>query len=713
MKTVCRRTNAGIAVIAAFLIAVPAGAARGKSPWTMEDLLRIRTLSGPQASPDGRRAVVTVSIADDDTNAFNTDLYLVALPREGEPPGEAIRLTRSPKGDHDPRWSPKGDRIAFISERPPEKASDEEGSQAWIILPDGGEAWQAARVEGSVGALAWSPDGATLALLVTEPASADRKKRDKEKNDWTVVDSEFQRDQIWLADAASGASVQVTRGGIHFTSLDWSPDGSKLVVAGQPTPRVPDYFNANIYRLDLGKALARLKEEAARAAGGSPKPDDAAKGEAGGAPPALAEPAPILPAPCACGTARYSPDGDTIAFLTQDDNREWFTNTYVATIRENGSGFRLLSRSFDEDAGAIAWTPNGDAILFEATTRLAGRVYRLPAGGGKAEALAGGDEIFSDASLSRNGRVLYGVHQSPLDPPEVYALEISPEGVASAPRPASAFNAWTAGMATRPKEPFRWKGAGGMEIEGLLVRPDGIPPGTRVPLLTIVHGGPSGSFVNDFTPRRGAYPIQIFAAKGFAVLMPNPRGSGGYGEEFRSSNRRDWGGKDYEDIMAGIDALVASGVADPNRLGIMGWSYGGFMTSRAITLTKRFAAASVGAGVTDTLSFVGTADIPPFERSYFGAWPWEDPAVYTSHTAVYNARGVTTPTLIQHGEADHRVPISQGWELYVALEEQSVPVEFVTYPRQGHGFREPKLIRDSMRRNLEWFSRWILGEKAP
>jgi dipeptidyl aminopeptidase/acylaminoacyl peptidase len=280
-------------------------------------------------------------------------------------------------------------------------------------------------------------------------------------------------------------------------------------------------------------------------------------------------------------------------------------------------------------------------------------------------------------------------------------------------RPLTRLNGWTAEYATLRKEPLRWKGADGMEMEGLLVRPAGASPGRKVPLLTIVHGGPAGVFSNGFNVRRGVYPVQLFAQAGYAVLLPNPRGSGGYGEVFRKANLRDWGEKDYEDILAGVDALIDSGLADPGRLGIMGWSYGGFMTSRVITKTKRFKAASVGAGVTDTISFTGVADIPPFMRSYFGAWPWEDPALYASRTAIYNARGITTPTLIQHGEADARVPISQGWELYVALKEQGVPVEFVTYPRQGHGITEPRLIKDAMRRNLDWFERWIKGEQAP
>jgi dipeptidyl aminopeptidase/acylaminoacyl peptidase len=337
----------------------------------------------------------------------------------------------------------------------------------------------------------------------------------------------------------------------------------------------------------------------------------------------------------------------------------------------------------------------------------------VPASGGKIEPITKGDDVNRSASMSPSGRTIFLVHESPADPTEVHAIEISPEGFLGPARPVTDINGWARGKATLLKQPFRWKGAGGMEMEGLLVKPAGVQPGKKVPLLTIVHGGPAGSFADNFSVRRGAYPIQLFAQIGFAVFTPNPRGSGAYGEEFRAANVRDWGEKDYEDIMSGIDALVAQGVADPNRLGIMGWSYGGFMTSRVITKTKRFAAASVGAGVTDTFSFVGTTDIPPFLRSYFGAWPWEDSAMYASHTAIFNVKGVTTPTLIQHGESDARVPISQGWELYVALKEQKVPVEFVTYPRQGHGFVEPKLIRDAMRRNIDWFSRWILGDQAP
>jgi dipeptidyl aminopeptidase/acylaminoacyl peptidase len=231
--------------------------------------------------------------------------------------------------------------------------------------------------------------------------------------------------------------------------------------------------------------------------------------------------------------------------------------------------------------------------------------------------------------------------------------------------------------------------------------------GTRVPLLVIVHGGPAGVFVQSFIARRGAYPIAAFASRGYAVLRCNVRGSSGYGRDFRYANYEDWGGGDYRDIMSGVDHIVQMGVADPDRLGVMGWSYGGYMTSWIITQTDRFKAASVGAGVTNLMSFTGTADIPGFIPDYFGGEYWDVFDRWRSHSAMFNVKGVSTPTLIQHGERDDRVPISQGYELYNALLRQGVTVKMVVYPRQPHGIGEPKLQLDAMKRNLDWFERWI------
>ncbi len=207
---------------------------------------------------------------------------------------------------------------------------------------------------------------------------------------------------------------------------------------------------------------------------------------------------------------------------------------------------------------------------------------------------------------------------------------------------------------------MKWKSKDGKEIEGLLTYPINYQAGTKVPLILNIHGGPTGVFQQTFIGGRGSYPLATFASRGYAILRPNPRDSSGYGKDFRYANQKDWGGADYQDLMSGVDKVIEMGVADPNRLGVMGWSYGGFMTSWIVTQTKRFKAASAGAPVTNLMSFNGTADIPAFVPDYFGGQAWENVEIYQKHSPMFNVKGVTTPTLIQHGEADIRVPISQG-----------------------------------------------------
>jgi dipeptidyl aminopeptidase/acylaminoacyl peptidase len=259
-------------------------------------------------------------------------------------------------------------------------------------------------------------------------------------------------------------------------------------------------------------------------------------------------------------------------------------------------------------------------------------------------------------------------------------------------------------------EVVRWTSTDGLEIEGLLTYPVNYPEGARVPLLVVVHGGPTGVFTQRFIANRGAYPLAPFAERGFAILRCNVRGSSGYGRDFRYANYGDWGGGDYRDIMSGIDAMIDRGVADAEQLGVMGWSYGGYMTSWVITQTHRFKAASVGAGVTNLMSFTGTADIQGFIPDYFGGEYWDVFDNWRTHSAMFNVKGVTTPTLIQHGEKDARVPVTQGYEFYHALKRQGVEVKMVVYPRQPHGIQEPRLQLDAMRRNLEWFERWVKGK---
>jgi dipeptidyl aminopeptidase/acylaminoacyl peptidase len=279
-----------------------------------------------------------------------------------------------------------------------------------------------------------------------------------------------------------------------------------------------------------------------------------------------------------------------------------------------------------------------------------------------------------------------------------------PRGPAASPAPRrlTDTNPQTRDFQSFPKEIVTWKGALGQDMEGLLVYPTGYANGQRVPLMLNVHGGPAGTHSNSFTPAARLWGWPLFAQAGYAVFFPNPRGSGGYGEAFRSANVGDWGVKDFEDVMKGVDALVERGIADPEQLAVSGWSYGGFMTSTIVTKTDRFKAAIVGAAVTNLASFTGTTDIPDFSRSYFRKWPWEDATAYVEHSALFHAGNVKTPSLVVHGDKDDRVPISQGYEFYAALRARGVPTDLLVLPRQPHGPREPKLLRTCQ----EWILRW-------
>jgi dipeptidyl aminopeptidase/acylaminoacyl peptidase len=264
-----------------------------------------------------------------------------------------------------------------------------------------------------------------------------------------------------------------------------------------------------------------------------------------------------------------------------------------------------------------------------------------------------------------------------------------------------------------PKPPLgatraiQWKSKDGQEVEGLLTLPVGYREGQKYPLILNIHGGPANYFAEVFLGKGGIYPLAMFAERGYAILRPNPRGSGGYGKVFRFANIRDWGGKDYEDIMAGVDHLIAQGIADADRMAVMGWSYGGFMTSWVITHTPRFRAAVVGAAVTNLWSFTGTSDISGFLPDYFEGEPWDAFEYYRKHSPMSYVKGVTTPALILHGSADERVPVSQGYEFYNALKRQGAPVKMVVYPRAPHSPQEPKFLQDIMQRHLDWVAQHV------
>ena len=281
------------------------------------------------------------------------------------------------------------------------------------------------------------------------------------------------------------------------------------------------------------------------------------------------------------------------------------------------------------------------------------------------------------------------------------------------PVKVTSINAEHANKPLPKTEVVRWKGADGREIEGLLTYPINYKPGQKVPFILNVHGGPAGVFSqNAVAGNQGTYPIAAFAEKGYAILRPNPRGSSGYGTEFRTANREDWGGKDFQDLMAGVDYVIKMGVADENKMGVMGWSYGGFMSSWIVGHTNRFKVASIGAPVVDLSHQNLTDDIEGFLPSYFKSNPWDDWSKYDAHSPLRFVQNVKTPVMLQHGEADLRVPFSNSVMFYNALRRRDVPVRLLALPRQPHGPQEPRMVLKTMQTNVEWFDKYIGDKKG-
>ena len=357
----------------------------------------------------------------------------------------------------------------------------------------------------------------------------------------------------------------------------------------------------------------------------------------------------------------------------------------------------------DEQPWLIGWAADSRAVYVVDTVGVDSQLYRLAIGAAAPEPLTDSPLRKEGISVARD-RLAFVAHDFHA-PGTVCLLDVETGGERVLHRPVLPAD-WPTDLPA--VELIRYPSSDGLEIEGYVVYPYDYEPGRAYPLIVEVHGGPTGVYSRRFLAGLQRYADSVgLAERGYVILRTNPRGSSGYGKAFRFANVNDWGGLDYEDIMAGVDLLIARGLVDPQRMGILGWSYGGYMASRVITKTRRFAAAIVGAGLTNLMSFNGTADIASFVPDYFEGQSWEVVDKYIGHSAMFNIGGVVTPTLIQHGENDTRVPVSQGRELYNGLKQQGVPVEMVIYPRQGHAVEEPRLRMDVARRAVAWFDRWL------
>jgi len=643
-----------------------------EAQWTPELVLKVKPVGSVRVSPDGGKVAYVVGEASIEGEKSEWVSHIHVSNTDGS---DSFQLTRGEKSASFPSWSPDGRYIAFLSSRGSEK------SNIWRILVNGGEAERITDEKGGVSVFEWSPDLSQIAFLMPEPETEEEEKAKKEKRDQRVIDEDLKMTDLYVVSlerseggypvrklTKSEFSVGSFRGGGRG-GIDWSPNGKSIVFTPLPTPKFNDWTQADISVVDVESSVIRS----------------------------------LVSSSAAEFWPLYSPDENWIAYVATDDPPTWGITYRVYVIRASGGEPRALAKTHDQLSTLLGWSQDGSSLLVSETHRTVRRLVSLPLNGGSPIFLTPQDRMTNRAALNRTGTHIGFTSEAPDVPSEAF--------VSSATNFLPTQVSWVQDLPNLPigrTEVIQWKSFDGMPIEGLLTYPVGYQQGTRVPLLTIVHGGPAGAFSQRFIGQRGAYPIAAFAARGYAILRCNVRGSAGYGRDFRYANYEDWGGGDYQDIMTGVDHVIEMGVADPERLGIMGWSYGGFMTSWIITQSDRFKAASVGAGITNLMSFTGTADIPGFVPDYFRGEFWDVFDKWASHSAMFNIKGVATPTLIQHGEQDRRVPISQGYELYNALKRQGLEVKMVVYPRQPHGIQEPKLQLDAMKRNLEWFDQWLM-----
>jgi len=667
------------------------GTPAAQRPITIDDHFQIREVEGPKLSPDAQWVAYTVRTAS--LKEDNSEQRIWMVPFAG---GEAVPLTAEGVSSGTPRWSPDGKYLAFLSAR------HEGKTQIWLLNRIGGEAQRLTETPQDVDTFEWSPDSKRLCLILRDPTTeeleaarekdkgkegedkAAQEKKHKTQKPWVIDRLQFKVDEVgyldrrrthlYIFELATKKLTQITSGDYDDSDPNWSPDGAQLAFTSNRSSDPDRNYNNDIWTVAAGNA-----DKGAHLTQISTNPGD--------------DHAPT-----------WSPDGKWIAYVTQTEPKLFeYATKHLAVSPATGGEAKILTRAFDRNVDQIRFATDSKSLYFIADDDGTQNVCRIAITGGEVTRPIGGRVMVYSYSLAKSGEIAAQIDKMDR-PSEIYALPAS----GGAPKQITHTNdALTSQLKLSPGEYVHFKSQDGTTVSGYLYKPLDYAPGKKVPTLLRPHGGPVWAWYAEFQP-----DIQLFAANGYAVLLPNPRGSSGYGQKYCQAIFADWGNKDYQDDMAFVDYAVEQGIADPDKLGVGGWSYGGISTDFIIGQTTRFKAAISGAGEALNTALYGHDQYQKDYETELGR-PWENEALWDKLSPFYKVAKITTPTLFMGGNIDWNVPILGGEQMYQALKSLGRETELVVYPDEYHEFKTPSHMKDRLQRYLAWYAHYVKGDSAP
>ncbi len=663
-----------------------AASAQKNASIPFEKWLSLRQVGTPVISPNGKYIVYGVTSTDWASNGYDTELW---LSKEG---GEPIQLTRTIKGGSSSAYfTPDSKYVSFIADRG-------DKSQLYIISVNGGEALQITKDEDGIGGYEWSLDGKKIAYTKADPDSKKEKAFKDRYGAFAVEGEEYKFSHLWLLDynydsvTLAGlypcytskdsttrkldcykipVAKKLTDGNFTVTGFEWKPDGTAIAINKQPDPLINSSAYSDIAIVDVQTKKMDI----------------------------------LIANPTGDAFIGWNPTGT--AFIYRSSLDDSVTNFY-----RNGRLFiydmaskksREVGADIDENKNIYAWNEKG--IFFSAAKKMKTGVYRMDPQTGLSKPINVSLDNTSYINFAKNSDAVAVLGRNFTELPEIYYAPI----LESNWKKISSLNTQISNWNTPVNEIIEWKSKDGAVIEGVLLKPKNFDPAKKYPLLVVIHGGPTGTDRPEPTPTY-VYPIMQWVEKGALVLRVNYRGSAGYGEKFRSLNVGNLGIGDMWDVMSGVESLTKKGIIDTSRMGCMGWSQGGYISAFLTTNTSVFKAISVGAGISNWITYYVSTDITPFTRQYLKATPWQDMDIYARTSPMTHINKASTPTLIQHGELDRRVPIPNAYELYRGLQDRKIPSKLIVYKGFGHGITKPKERLAAIWHNWQWFNHYVFGE---